>query len=340
MAQIDLRYATIRLKDGFTGTALVNESSPANADTTLVIDTVANLPDDGTVVYTGVRFTHEDSDTVFTVTDHNENQVDHVVVDASSGNWKYTVNGQQTGDIAYNALTSAVKTALVALSNVGTDDVDVTGSAGAYDVEWKGVFAGVAVTTSVADHDLSGGGDTVTKTTLHPAGTTWKLTFTPALATAQGLPDNNDAITFLPAQVEINIGEGNLTWTEKREINYKLNRGVLSTVVQGDDQPMEVNTEFLYEFYTSNADGFNPTPIDFIKRTGSAAHLASSSNDPCEMFAVDMEVEYVPPCGSQDPEVVTFPDFRYEQIEADLKNGTFSISGKCNAVEPIVERTV
>jgi hypothetical protein len=240
MAQIDLRYATIRLKDGFSGTGKSNEAAMAGV-TDLDVDTLAGFPDSGTVVPKGARFYANAHPTdIYTVTDHTESM-----------------------------------------------------------------------------------------------STTVNVTFSPALANA--ISDGDD-ITFLPAQVEINIGEGNLTWTEKREINYKLNRGVLNTVVQGDDQPMEVNTEFLYEFYTSNADGFNPTPVDFIKRTGAASELASSSSDPCEMFSVDMEVEYIPPCGSQDPEIVTFPDFRYEQIEADLKNGTFSISGKCNAVEPIVER--
>ena len=43
MARIELKYCTIRMRDGLNGTALVNQpvTAPAPGDTTLTVDTVA-----------------------------------------------------------------------------------------------------------------------------------------------------------------------------------------------------------------------------------------------------------------------------------------------------------
>ena len=99
-----------------------------------------------------------------------QSQVNVVTVDATSGNFTITVEGQTTASIAENAAASAVQTALVALSNVVAGDVVVTGSAGGpFTLTWGGNFAGQTVEVTVADVDLSGGGDSVTITTSQAA---------------------------------------------------------------------------------------------------------------------------------------------------------------------------
>jgi len=243
MAQIELRNTTIYLEDGFTGTAAVNFGGGyASSTVTMVIDSLADLPDAGNEVFDGVRFT-------------------------------------------------------------------------------------VAGETGLPIHTV----------TAHSGGPpTTSITFTPALVSSV---DNDAVITFLPAQIEIRIGEGNLTWTEAREFDYVLDRGNLDTVRQGDEQPLEIQLEFLYEFYTNGSGGaWNPSPIDFLKRVNEGSDLASSSSDPCEVFAVDIKVVYDPPCGSEDNENYVFPDFRYESLEFNLQDATISVSGKCNATEPTVTR--
>lgn len=180
-------------------------------------------------------------------------------------------------------------------------------------------------------------GTPVHTVTAHSGGPpTTSLTFTPALASSVA---NDAAITFLPAQIEIKIGNGNLTWSEKREFDYVRDRGDLDTVRRGDEQPVEVKIDLLYEFYTNGSGGaWLPSPIDFLKRANEAANLASSSGDPCEPFAIDVKVIYDPPCGSETNENYTFPDFRYESLEFNLRDATISVTGKCNAVEPSVSR--
>lgn len=61
------------------------------------------------------------------------------------GGFYLTFNGQTTAFIAYNASTTTVANALKALSNIGDNDVAVTGSAGAWVVEFKGAYANTNV---------------------------------------------------------------------------------------------------------------------------------------------------------------------------------------------------
>jgi hypothetical protein len=247
MAKIELRHATIRLKDGFAGTALVNEPTtpPANGDTNMDIDTVSvNGPLGTNVIPVGARFTFTaDTNTTFVVT------------------------GRTPAD-------------------------------------------GSAATTNIV--------------------------FTPALQTGQ-LPADNATLTFAPIELEVKVGEGNLTYTESKEMNYELDRGTLDTVRQGDDQPCEVNLEFVYEFVTTGT-GEDTTPVDALKRQNDASEWTSSSSDQCEPYAVDIEVEHAPPCGTAQKEITLFPDFRHEQLEFDLGEATISVSGKINATEPTITR--
>lgn len=241
MARIELRNTIIRLKDGFTGTAAVNEMGLMTGAVDFDIDTIAGFPDAGDEVFNGVRFT----------------------VAGETGTPVHTVTAHSGGPPTTN------------------------------------------------------------------------ITFTPALVSSVS---DTAVVTFLPAQIEIKIGEGNLTWTENRELEYVLDRGDLDTVRQGDQQPLELNLDFVYEFYTTTGGSFDPTPVDFLKRIGDAVNLANTAADPCEPFAVDVEIEYTPACESVDIETLLFPDFRYESLEFDLSEATISVTGKCNAVEPTATR--
>lgn len=338
MAQLELRDCTILFRDGFAGTAAVNDISISNGDTTLEIDTVADLTNGVTTVPVGAHFTLEGHDIDYTVTASNANKVFEVTVDATGGHFKLTFNGQQTASISEGALASAVQSALVALSNVGPSDVVVTGSADDYIVECTGVFAGLSTPTLTAqDVDLSGGGTDVTVDTLEAGATTWKLTFTPALATAT-LPSDDDVITFAPQQIEIKIGSGDLTYTEKNDFTYELDRGELDTVRENDDQPMEISIDLVYEHITTGTSE-TISPMDALKQIGGASGWFSASTDQCEPYSIDMVLLQEAPCGTSENETTVFPEFRSESRAISLRDATIKVTGKCNAVEPTVTRS-
>jgi len=163
---------------------------------------------------------------------------------------------------------------------------------------------------------------------------TTSITFTPALAA--GVVDTA-VITFTSCEIEIKVGDGNLTWTVNREFEYLLDRGDLDTVREGDQVPLDVTLDMVYEFITTGTD-LVITPYDALNGIGGASEWVSSSADACEPYAVDIEVEHDPPCGSEESEITTLPDFRYDTLEADLSAATVVATGRCNTVLPTLER--
>lgn len=164
---------------------------------------------------------------------------------------------------------------------------------------------------------------------------TTSITFTPALSAAVV---DNAVITIQPHELEAKIGEGNCQYTEKRNIEYVRDRGVLDTVREGDEEPVEVRMDFTWEFLKSDVT-LIPTIEDALKQRGEASGWTSSSSDACEPFAVDIEIWYNPPCTGEKDEIILLEDFRWEQLEHNLKDGQVSLTGKCNVKEANVTRT-
>jgi hypothetical protein len=171
------------------------------------------------------------------------------------------------------------------------------------------------------------------------SGNTSNITFTPALgAGTYNSANSNNLVTFLPQRVEVKVGEGNLTWSESKEYEYLTDRGTLDTVKEGDDQPVEMSLEFVYE-YIKTQSGQDITPVDAVKRSGEAAEWVSSSSDLCEPYAVDIRALHCVPCGTDHDEDVIFTDFRYESLDFDMGEATIAVSGRCNVVEPSITRS-
>lgn len=243
MARIELRDATVTIKDGLAGTAAVNDMSIMAGDTTLGVDTTVLNSTVTTKIPVGARFT-------------------------------------------------------------------------------------IAGETGTPVH-------TVTARTPSSGAVTTDITFTPALAAGVA----NDAVmTFTSQQIEIKIGDGDLKYTEKNEYTYDKDRGDLDTVREGDEVPMEVALDVVYEHITTGTSE-SISPMDALKRKGSASEWVSSSSDLCEPYSVDLVLSHVAPCGSSDDETTTFPDFRSDQREVSLKDAKISVTGRCNATEPIVARS-
>lgn len=165
-------------------------------------------------------------------------------------------------------------------------------------------------------------------------GVTTSFTFTPALTAAVA---NNAPIIWLPHQLEIDIGEGNCTYDESRNMEYKLNRGNLDTVREGDQVPMDVKIDANWEFLRS-VSGEDVTIEEALKGVGRASTWVTSSSDTCEPYAVNVIIDYIPPCADKR-EIITLPDYRYEKLSHDPKAGTIGTSGKCNATQATVART-
>ena len=138
----------------------------------------------------------------------------------------------------------------------------------------------------------------------------------------------------------VKVGEGNLTYTESRNMQYTLDRGKLDEVREGDEVPMDVKLDFTWEYLRGKSGTTVPSVEEALKNIGEAAAWVSSDADACRPYAVDIEIVYTPsPLGCGDSETITLIDYRYEKLDHDLKAGTVSTSGKCNVTQATVVRS-
>jgi hypothetical protein len=107
---------------------------------------------------------------------NNVDEVQTVTITGSptGGTFTLTYAGQTTAAIAYNAAASAVQSALVALSNIASGDVAVTGSSGGpYTVTFGGALADRNVAQMTASGaGLTGGSSPSVSVTTATAGVT------------------------------------------------------------------------------------------------------------------------------------------------------------------------
>lgn len=143
-------------------------------------------------------------------------------------------------------------------------------------------------------------------------------------------------------ELTVKIGEGNFTYSEKRNMEYLKDRGKLDNVREGDEEPVEVSFDFQWEWlrYASGDIGSDTCTIEeALKKIGAAADWESSGDDPCEPYCVDLILDHSVECGSVLGERITFHNYRWESLDHDLRAGTVSSQGKCNEVSPTVIRT-
>lgn len=179
-------------------------------------------------------------------------------------------------------------------------------------------------------------GQTTVYTVVSSVGgaTPTSITFTPDLT--DNVADNA-VITFGPNRLKIKVGTGNLSYTEKRNIEAMKDRGKLDQVRLGDEEMMDVNLEFTIRSMKAST-GQDPTPEDVLKGRGAASGWKTTAIDPCDPYCVDIVVEQDPKCAEQQNQRITLRRFYWNNGAFDLKAATAAIGGVCNAQEAEIER--
>lgn len=144
----------------------------------------------------------------------NEKQTITLGNSPTGGTFTLTYDGQTTGNIAYDASAATVDSALEALSNIGSGDVTVTGSAGGpWTVEFTGALADTDVELMTADaSNLVGTNEQQIISLGTATGGTFTLTYDGQ--TTGNIAYNADAATVEAALEALsNIGAGEATTT-------------------------------------------------------------------------------------------------------------------------------
>jgi hypothetical protein len=148
------------------------------------------------------------------------------------------------------------------------------------------------------------------------------------------------ALAITANEITITIGEGNLSYTRAKTIEYILDRGNLGDVREGDQVPLDVSLDFQWDYISGLPASSIPTIEEALAGDGEASDWTSTDSDACRPYAVDIEITYLPtPSTCGDQEIITLPDFRWESLDHDLRAGTIAVSGKCNVVVPTAVRS-
>ncbi len=149
---------------------------------------------------------------------------------------------------------------------------------------------------------------------------------------------NTEVITVIGNGIYAKIGEGNMTYSEKRNLTYVRDRGFLDTMKIGDDEPMDVSIDFTWEFLRSLGVGYPPTIEEALYQTGQAAGWVSTSIDTCEPYSVDIFLLDIPPCGT-DAESIQLREFRWISLDHDWRAGKVAVKGSCNTLHAVINHT-
>lgn len=310
MARIRLRNCYVRFLDGFRGTAKA-AASGANAATTLAINSYESVYGDLPV---GVRFIVGTVAEIYTVTGSGASPATGRVKDTS------IVIGD--GNLDVDTITGRVPVgAPFTIAGVtGTFTVTAT-------TETSNNTTNIEFTPVLEDGNLPVDEAVITFTV-----TSNTIIFTPPLATAAGLPGSGNDITFLGRCLTIKVGDGNVSWDETTAYDYEMDRGALDSVSEGDEEPLSVTLDMVYEFVTAVTGSTVPTPEDVLKQRGEAVDWITTGADPCEVFAVDMEIDHQPPCNLEH-EITTLREFRWDAVSHDLGGATLNVRARCKVTE-------
>jgi hypothetical protein len=308
--KIDLKFATINLRDGYPlpalGTPKVNNAAGYAVDaTTMTIDGVTGQ------LAVGDTFTIGTDTDIYTVT--AVTNTDSGLVNNAAGYATSATTMTVDGFVGSVAVGNTFKLASHGTVYTITAHTETTGNT-----------TSITFTPGLVDAAV----DNDPVTIQNPW--TVSITFTPGLANAAM---DNDTLNIRPHILEVKIGEGTMTYDEKRKMEYILDRGRLSTVRQGDEEPIDVRFDFIWEFLTAIGSATVPTIEDALKKRGPAANWISSATDQCEPYALDVFINYEPPCTGVDSEQIYLTDFRWEGLNHDFKAGTVAVTGKCNSLK-------
>ena len=140
------------------------------------------------------------------------------------------------------------------------------------------------------------------------------------------------AITTItnPSSIAVTIGEGTFTYSEKRPVEFKLNRGVLNEVREADQEPIDVSFDFSWDYITAATGASVPSVEDALKRLGAAAAWYNASSDPCRPLCVNVSIMNNPTCATVQKEVTEITEFYQEALDHDPDAGQVACSGRAN----------
>jgi len=138
----------------------------------------------------------------------------------------------------------------------------------------------------------------------------------------------------------IKIGEGNLTYSEHRNVEFTRDRGILDTVKNADEEPLDLTIDGTWEWVTGVPSSGTPTFEDILNNSGEASTWVTTADDTCQPYCVDVELWNAPGCILIEDEIIMFEEYYHESVDHDLSEGTIATAGRCNRTRATPRRVL
>jgi hypothetical protein len=139
-----------------------------------------------------------------------------------------------------------------------------------------------------------------------------------------------DGTPTTPNELTLVADEGDLAFSENREVNPVYDRGAIALLRSGAQQLHDVSFTMKYQGLLGSG---SPTPYEALKNIG-AASAWQSVNPDSEVYCLNIEVEVTDPSTGSVVETITLGTFFFEKL--DFKEGeeysTLAVSGKCLSI--------
>ncbi len=136
--------------------------------------------------------------------------------------------------------------------------------------------------------------------------------------------------TGSPNTLVVTPDNGDVAFTVHSPTVTILNRGVLHSRRSGNDQEVDLSFSFMFSQW-ENATGASgvSVPDALLKRGGAASWV--TTDDTCNVYAVNLTFVLVDPCDTSKHETLTFSKFHAETLSFSEGNeaSKISVSGKC-----------
>jgi len=141
--------------------------------------------------------------------------------------------------------------------------------------------------------------------------------------------------------IAIRIGEGNFSYTAKRNLEQRKARGQLDKIREGEEEAVSIAFQFIWDLMISSDD--DPPTIEEVLE-GNATGWVSSSPDTNGPFCIHLQIVRSLTCrhpngtNYTDGETYNFPDFYYDDLSHSLRDSTVDCKGFSNRVKPTITR--
>ena len=142
--------------------------------------------------------------------------------------------------------------------------------------------------------------------------------------------------------VAIRIGEGNFTYSRKRNVEPRKSRGNLYQSREGEEEPIDISFQFVWDEIKSS--GSEPPTLEEIFDGTAPGWVTATTNDPDGPFTVNLQIVRSFTCQRPnattytDGETYNFPEFNTQELSHSVKDATVDCKGFSNRVSPTISR--